>query len=428
MFASLCSSLPVTLRRAGWIALAASTLGLTACGGGGDRAEEYKPDRIVAFGDESSAFGSVEWPVSDDDGSLVDGSTGQVKGLTYAVNVLRDLLDTPTNCAYNDADALCLQEDIITDVITNPGASFTTKFAYFASINPDAGVGQGGLFNIVTKIQLGTGDYPGVTSGAIKSTLNQFYDCATATIWTQYVARAFGKGFEDECQADLPGAVSYASAGAKVADLATQITAARDAGQLKSGTLVTLWLGQNDIVEIFDSGLPDKVTEVESRAKALIADVKRIMDTGAKVILVNAPNLAYSPFALERKTTGCNDTSKDCNGDMEALVSAFNKQLLASLGEKYTSRGRQLGFVDAERLSNLYARDASYENKRQCDSVKMLKPDGTDGSGSLLYCTTETLDDDEKVASYLWADDLRLARTLHSVIGQTAITRAAEQF
>jgi len=58
----------------------------------------------------------------------------------------------------------------------------------------------------------------------------------------------------------------------------------------------------------------------------------------------------------------------------------------------------------------------------------MARPDGTPDSSSLAYCHTGTLANGGNVGNYLWADDVRVSWTLHSVIASTAVTRAAEQF
>jgi len=418
MFVTPSSFLPVSLRRVGGVALACSALVLSACGGG-DRAAEYQPASIVSFGDENSAFASLNLPLKNNDGSLAGGN-GQVKGLTYAVNSLVNA--TTTFCAEATSGALCVTP--LSGIVTNPAFSGEPTYGYFASVN------TGEVFNVVTRIDVGTGSYAS-TSGALKLTTDQFYNCSASTIWTQVVARAFGKGYEADCQLDRAGAVSHAVAGAKVAELSAQIAQAKSAGQLKSGALVTVWLGQNDLVEIFDSAasLADKEAAAKARAATLIDGVKQILATGAKVVLVNAPNLAYSPYALAKNAVSCADVSdRPCNPEMDALVVAFNKQLITSLGTEYALNGRQLGYVDAAQLTNTYARSTSYENKRQCDAAKMARPDGTPDSSSLAYCHTGTLANGGNVGNYLWADDVRVSWTLHSVIASTAVTRAAEQF
>ncbi|MCC6217896.1 MAG: hypothetical protein IT505_00155, partial [Aquabacterium sp.] len=305
-------------------------------------------------------------------------------------------------------------------------ATGSPTYGYFTSVNTDH------VFNVVTRIDLGTGDYATLTGDDLKRTTDQFYNCSAITLWTQVVARAFGKGYELDCPVALAGAVSHAGADAKVAQLATQIAAAKSAGQLKSGVLATVWLGQNDLVEIFDNSaltLTQKKAEAEARAATLIEGVKQILATGAKVVLVNAPNLAYSPYALARNAVSCADvSSRPCNPEMDALVVAFNKQLISSLGTEYALNGRQLGYVDAAQLTNTYARSTSYENKRQCDAGKMVRPDGVLDSSSLAYCNVGTLANGGNVGNYLWADDVRVSWTLHSVIASTAVTRAAEQF
>jgi len=400
MFVTPSSFLPVSLRRVGGVALACSALVLSACGGG-DRAAEYQPASIVSFGDENSAFASYQGNLK----SANLSTSATLLGLTYTVN--RTETSPSLTCTNDGSAAFCASAESV------PTFTATSTQYVIADTNYP---------NTVTRLEVG---------GAYKRTTATTYFCNVSTIWTQVVARAFGKGYEADCQLDRAGAVSHAVAGAKVAELSAQIAQAKSAGQLKSGALVTVWLGQNDLVEIFDStaSLADKEAAAKARAATLIDGVKQILATGAKVVLVNAPNLAYSPYALARNAVSCADvSSRPCNPEMDALVVAFNKQLISSLGTEYALNGRQLGYVDAAQLTNTYARSTSYENKRQCDAGKMVRPDGVLDSSSLAYCNVGTLENDGNVGNYLWADDVRVSWTLHSVIASTAVTRAAEQF
>jgi hypothetical protein len=284
MFVTPSSFLPVTLRQVGLVTLACSALVLSACGGG-DRAADYQPTSIVSFGDENSAFATA---------TVSGGDGGELEGLTYAVNNL--VVGSTTFCTDQIATTLCATPQ---DGVTSFTATGEPTSGYFDSVN------TGDVFNVVTRIDLGVGDYATVAAGPLKRTVDQFYNCTAITIWTQFVARAFGKGYEADCRLDRPGAVTHAVVGAKVADLGEQIDAAQAAGQLKRGALVTLWLGQNDLVEIFDNGaltLAQKEAEAQLRAAALVNGVKRILATDAKVLLVNAPNLAYSPYAPWRSS------------------------------------------------------------------------------------------------------------------------------
>jgi hypothetical protein len=402
MFVTPSSFLPVTLRHVGLVTLACSALVLSACGGG-DRAADYQPTSIVSFGDENSAFATA---------TVSGGDGGELEGLTYAVNNL--VVGSTTFCTDQIATTLCATPQ---DGVTSFTATGEPTSGYFDSVN------TGDVFNVVTRIDLGVGDYATVAAGPLKRTVDQFYNCTAITIWTQFVARAFGKGYEADCRLDRPGAVTHAVVGAKVADLGEQIDAAQAAGQLKRGALVTLWLGQNDLVEIFDNGaltLAQKEAEAQLRAAALVNGVKRILATDAKVLLVNAPNLAYSPYALAVQAVTCEGVSeRPCNPEMNALVLAFNKQIITSLGSEFALDGRRLGYVDAAQITNTYARSTSYENKRLCAGTENLNP---------LTCHTQNLVTGGNTATYLWADDLRVSWTLHNAVASTALTRASEQF
>lgn len=403
MFANLATALPLNLRRVGGVALACSVLALSACGGG-DRVKEYRPASIVSFGDDSSAFTTAEADLGDGSGK------GVITGLTHTVNPVS--LGSVTFCTDVTPGTLCATPQDGVSAFTVTTADGAPK--YFSAVNKDD------VFNVVTSIDIGTGDYPGASGAALKRTVDQFYNCAANTIWAQQVAHGLGKGYDADCQGDRSGAVSYAKAGAKVADFRAQIDAAKAAGQLREGVLVTVWLGQNDLIEIFEGTSTDKQAEAATRAATLIAGVKEILATNAKVVLVNAPNLAYSPWARSFGEQSCADVSeRPCNREMDDLVVAFNKQLISSLGTDYALDGRRLGYVDAAQLSNSYARSTSYRNDQVCVGDTVAKP---------LECNTQNLKAGADLYGNLWADDRRIGLTLHKVIADVALTRVTEQF
>src|SRR5690606_26718365 len=90
------------------------------------------------------------------------------------------------------------------------------------------------------------------------------------------------------------------------------------------------------------------------------------------------PNLAYAPFALAKESgvQRCSDVSqRPCNKNMEALVVAFNNQLISSLGEDYANDGRNLGHIDAAKLSSLYSSSTSYKNEAACEFDVVAQPE-----------------------------------------------------
>lgn len=424
--------LPLSLRQWGLVALASSAVALTACGGG-SRAKPYQPGAVVTLGDESSA-------ISD---PVVNGSIS-VAGLTYAVNPLSVSI---TGYCIDQTDTACVAADYLTDV-KEPITITSTGYFMFDPVN---------AYNVVTRLDKGSadsittpGNYP-----AIKRTSTLTYACNGASIWNQVVAHGLRLGYRSKCSTDYDGGTNYAANGAKVADVATQVQTAIAAGKLGSGVLVTLWVGQNDLLEIYNSAtygtLDAKLTEAANRANSLASSVITLLNTGAKVVVAGVPGLEYSPAltstgAMATSTTlagssTCSIGRSDsvtvlCNNAMSQLVTMFNNTL--TIGNKdrgikgladYTFSGRQLAFVDSQALTRLYASTTGYSaNARICDAAKMVSPDGTLSSSTLLNCNANTLVSTLNASATLWADDTHPGPVIQSIVGSKGYSLVTNQF
>lgn len=407
MFRTAVSSMPVTLRRAGLVALACSTLLLSACGGG-SRASQYHPDRIVSFGDENSAISSYSGNLKNAVGAATGSAT--LRGLTYTAN------STVTSAAL-----ACADDASATYCTTSVDATGYT-FGATSYVIPDANYPN-------TVIQLENSSSP----AGLKRTTSTTYLCNVPTIWVQTVARAFGKGYHDACPIDAYGnAVSYAVAGATVSQVAAQVAAHR--GELGKGVLVTMMAGQNDILEQYQQvkggnnySQADAEAALRVQAAALAAVVNDIMGTGAKVVLALTPDLGQSPLAIAA-------------GDqvlLSALTKVFNDELYINrLG---TASGRNLAGFNTVNLTSPTIRSSSYVYDRAlCDpaSLNLHTPDGQPVAASASnydlerarFCNSNTYVSGGNVSTFIWADSVRFAPIGHSLIGATAAHRAADQF
>jgi GDSL-like Lipase/Acylhydrolase len=441
MFRFAATSSPrLGLRDLSRLALACSaTLLLSACGGG-DRAAEYKPDEVVVFGDESGAFASFTSVVGTPVNQAMlkaDGSTfATLKGLTYSVNPLSTFgpyyraVSTP-DCAYSVDD---IKKSTVT--IDSSFVASCQRLYQFA----DDGI----LATTLVKVEDGAGN---VSATAERKTTGLVYDCSGPSIWSQVVAHAFNKGYGDDCPLDGDGAYSFAAAGAKVADVATQITSAQNASRgLGKGTMVIVMTGQNDAIEIYNNAAlatqEAKVAEARARAMTLSQSIVGLLRRGAKVLVVNVPALGFAP-AYSGTTLGtCSvygETKRTDNAVlphncvMDAIVREFNTVFLEDGMRAYAlSRGDVFAHVDAEALTLSYLRNTSYVNAKVCDSTKYTYPDGTTGAaaeaGNLRFCTSNTLVTDGSTSTYLWADDTHIGPVLQLAIGSLAATRAATNF
>ncbi|HET6788982.1 MAG TPA: hypothetical protein VFH49_13540, partial [Aquabacterium sp.] len=230
--------LMTTVRR-GVLALgtmAALGLGLSGCGGG-DQVKTFTPSKIVSFGDEASVLASE-----------VVGS-GQINGLKHTVN------------------AVLIERGVISQFVPAlpTGATFldtqwTATYGAWYPTAPEVGspavVADTGnsvvrrLFTMdVTYTPSGGGST--VTNASSTVGFDYAYLCTQNRLWIQLLANSYGLGYKSQCGLDSDGAVTYAAAGATVADVATQVTT--HYSELNDSTLVTMLAGQNDILAAYDS-------------------------------------------------------------------------------------------------------------------------------------------------------------------------------
>jgi lysophospholipase L1-like esterase len=399
-----------TLRQAGLVALACSaSLMLYGCGGG-NRAKDYAPDRVVSFGDENSAIEPFT------SANLRDGSTNQstLKGLTYTANVAT--IDSSLVCA-----------DTTNGNTGGSPAACAAALANVAFPSPAATIkGYQLSTNVVTVIETGTDTVSNTT--VLQRSAAHGYFCNSTTIWIQAVAHNFGKGYQSACPVDYAGAQTYATAGAKVADVAAQVAAHR--GELGSGVLVTLMAGQNDITEVFEAVKAGTMTEASAqtelanRAAALAGTVQDVISTGAKVVLALTPDLSESPYGYASGNQAL----------LATLTHLFNDTLyISKLGNV---SGRNLAGVNPVSYTNTGTRSTSYVySPALCDLSLVTRPDGStpistdaDYGSRVKYCNNYTYVSGGSVSTYMWADDKHFAPLGHGLIGTAAATRVANQF
>jgi hypothetical protein len=411
MFRFAASTLPVTLRRLGLAAMACSVAALSACGGG-DRAKAYQPDRIVSFGDENSAIDSYTDTATTPTLTQAGTTTGAtVKGLVYTINTLgkvttvcNDQGTTPAPCPASSSGLTFGESGSI------PGATTYVQFPSQPS-------------NFYTQLVR-------QTNPAYQQTTDIFYSCNSDTIWIQVIAHAFNRGYQTNCASDSrSGAVTYAAYQADVAAVVAQVAAHR--GELGKGVLVTLMVGQWDIIELYNAVNVTHTTtqasaeaELKNRAATLANAVKDILSTGAKVVLALTPDLGQSPMAL-----GGNQAS------LQALTKVFNDTLyITNLGNE---SGRNLAGVNPEPFTEPSVRStAYYYDAAACDPAKSQHPGDPSGTPessidaykAVLFCTGDTLVSGTSTSVYMWADNIHFTPSGHNLIGSAGYNRAYNQF
>jgi hypothetical protein len=379
-------------------------MGLSACGGG-SRNSFFAPNSIVSFGDENSAFGTF----TSNGLKKPDGSAGaEIKGLTYTVQSA--LVGSPVVCA----DTTAAQPGTpARDCAAPNGATVTspTLNGYYAFD-----------FYSSTKLEVESPNQRTTTTA---------YNCGSTSIWVQVLARAYGRGYTSQCALDTRGgAISYAAFGAQTADVIAQIAAHR--GELNGSTLVTIMVGQNDILAQYAivraSGNPSTaeaaaIAELQARADRMAAAVKDVIGTGAKVVLSLTPSLNNSPKGVSVSEDGAL---------LSRLVVAYNDRLyVRGLGNV---SGRDLVGVNPDSFTNTSTRNTSYVHSTAlCNTTGLVKPDDTvttglepDADANVRFCNTSiTLNG--STSTYIWADTIHYAPLGHSLIGSVAYNRARQQ-
>jgi hypothetical protein len=241
--------------------------------------------------------------------------------------------------------------------------------------------------------------------------------CATNPLWVQRLASSYGLVFP-ECNPDAvanPASRIYAANGAKVADLVAQVDQHLAADTFSSKDLVTLYVGQNDVLEqyaLYPNVPSDQLlAAVHNAGLAMAAQAVRIADAGGKVLVLTAPSLGRTPFArAEDSAAGYSSRS----ALLTALVKRFGDGVRLGLAKENGSRVA-LMFTN-ELMDNMVSLPSSYGGMTDvitaaCD--KTLAP-------TVLQCTTDTLVTGASSSSHLWADEVHTSPNGHNYIGAAA--------
>jgi len=245
-------------------------------------------------------------------------------------------------------------------------------------------------------------------------------DCAAHAIWVQRLASSYGLVFP-ECN---PNSVSdplsriYAVAGGKVADLVDQVDQHLATDTFSGKDLVTMFVGQNDVLELYaEYPASDQTTLLEAarqRGQTLAGQVSRVAAAGGKVLVSTVPDLSLSPFALAENTDTGDSTRSQF---IRALIDKFDEGLRVGLQNEVGSEVAIM--LTNELVQSMVKFPASYGNMSNltdavCDPAL---------AASVELCTTETLVSGGTATSYLWADDTHLSPNGHTYVGSLAASR-----
>lgn len=257
----------------------------------------------------------------------------------------------------------------------------------------------------------------------------------SVNIWTQQMAGRFGMTLTTASA----GGLSYARGNARVvakpdaAGNATTLTVAEQVSAfLAAGTI-----GQNDVF-VISGGIGDivaemaavnagtqtstqMITNVRQAGRDLGTQVRRLVDAGARYVMVVGPyNLAKSPWA----------TAINQGNLLLDASSRFNEEMLVSV----VDLGARVLYVDAAFYFNLVTAVPSNYNLTDgvtpvCTSVDAGPGIGI-GAGQVnsALCNTNTIVSGADYSKYVFADRIYPTPQAHSLFGDYAYERLRERW
>jgi outer membrane lipase/esterase len=291
-----------------------------------------------------------------------------------------------------------------------------------SSFHPSRLVSFGDETSLIVDINNdGNGSKYGVN--ATVSADDQTRVCTGNPLWNQSVAAAYGFVFP-QCNpppaVDSPTSRIRATFGARAADLGSQIDAQQAESPLGAGDLVTVLIGENDVIAQYQQypvlSEVEITANVEAAGEETGRQVNRLADLGAKVLLATTPDAGVTPFALAENLAHA-DT------DRAAMLTRLSAAFNASLRGTITNDGKRIGLILFDEFLSAVAKFPGLDGFTNttdgvCDLTRsaLIPP-------SSLDCTAQTFVTDG-TAAYLWADDRHIGPTAQNIFGSLAITRA----
>jgi hypothetical protein len=259
-------------------------------------------------------------------------------------------------------------------------------------------------------------------------------DCVRNPIWNQVLATSFGITFP-QCPGSVEGVTptgriaaqaGATAGGARDIDLAGQITRqletpAADGGGINSKDLVSLLIGVNDVVSLYERYERKEITGAEATALAeqagetVAAQISRITDAGGRVIIATVPDVGVTPYAR--------DKGVDARAVLSALTARMNARLLVTIDND----GRKTGLIELNPyLVAVVTNPGVYKYVNVSEAACLT-------AYPLPNCTANTLkaagpDEDATTAfNWLWANSLQFSAGAHQQLGNLASTRAHNQ-
>jgi len=240
-------------------------------------------------------------------------------------------------------------------------------------------------------------------------------DCSSNPIWVQKLASFFGLVFA-ECnpsQIAVTSGLMYAEKNGNVASFQARLDAHFATGGFGPKDLVTVMVGANDIIELYQQypaqSQASLLDEARARARTLAAQVNRIANANGRVILSTVFDQGVTPYGLQE---GAQDSSRAAF--LSQLTNEFNLEMRVNI----LNDGRLIGLVLAdETVLNMSRYPASFSLTNATQAICLI-------TVSVDNCTTNTMIADGSPTAWLWANDRLLSPAGHTRIGDLAVSRA----
>lgn len=252
--------------------------------------------------------------------------------------------------------------------------------------------------------------------------------------WTQYVADRYGLALSP-----TPSGQSYATGNARVTGkpdaaggtatltVQEQVSAFLAAGAPQEGDLILVSAGTADLIVQIQAVLGGAQTEAEmltnvgQAGRDLAAQIRRLLDAGAKHVVVVGPyNLGRSPWAVQT----------DRKSLMESASGRFNEQLLVSM----VDLGEKVLYVDAQLYYNLVTGSPANYGLNNADAPVCTSVDAGAGIGTGTgqinsnLCTASTIVSGVNPDTYLFADRVYPTPRGQRLFGEYAYNRIHERW
>lgn len=264
---------------------------------------------------------------------------------------------------------------------------------------------------------------------AVQTADNTKLDCSSNALWIQTVGSVYGLVFPECNLLPVANPVSriYAAAGARAADIGAQVDLKLAADAFTEKDMVTMLAGANDILAQYAQypavSAADLEANVEAAGAVLAAQVNRIANLGAKVLLSTAPDLGFTPYAV---------TEDAANPGRAALLSRLTERFNAKLRANIMNDGRKIGLIKLDEyvvavVKARLAGGGTFVNT----TLPACLP-----SAPLPTCTSLTLGTNAAAVpppttptaadgiTWLWADSTHLSAGGQIGLGSLAATRA----